>query len=323
VTELPAPSALMLSVSEAGTLAFWDGSRALSTLAWVDRSGRPGPDLLPEKAGYHNPALSPDGTRALITRTGSPSAPPALWGVDIATGRQTRLTFTEGVGFRGTWSPDGTRIAFGLLRRNSAVLFIKPASGAGVDEPLPLEPGRHYATFPTDWTPDGERILYQATGGHGWDLWAWHLSQKTAHAVVETRGNQTNGRVSPNGRWLAYGSDESGTWQVYVQPFLGAGGRWQVSEGSGSQPQWRGDGQELFYIDNTGMLFAAKLREQPTFEVLERQQLVRVNVQAPVAPFSANFSVTPDGQRFLINRADDAPMVPISVLVNWQQLLSQ
>jgi serine/threonine-protein kinase len=231
-------------------------------LAWVDREGREEPHEAPARA-YAYPRLSPDGMR-LALNTGGPPAP-AIWMWDL--GRQTLQPYTLDPAGNSmlAWSPDGKRLVFGSSRSGISNLFWQAADGTGEPERL-LESDRRQ--MPLIFAPDGRLLFSADVAGHGRDIHA--LSMDGSHRVERILyGPNTEGEadVSPDGRWIAYESDESGQFEIYVRPYPDAyaGSRWQISSGGGKQPLWSRNGGELFYRDFDGAMWATPVDLTPTF----------------------------------------------------------
>ncbi len=309
---LRGPSYLPLSVAGNGTLAYWSGSLTPSELLWFDRGGRP-LGKVGAATRRDSPVLSPDGTKVLVSIRDNPNNN-ELWRFDLASGVSSRLTFTRGVARFAIWSPDSQHIAFSAADEDGPQLFQKAASGAGGETRIE-GPGRHYALFPDDWSRDGRSILYVVAGRTAFDIWAVHVTERKAEPILETRANEVQPRLSPDGRWLAYTSDESGTWEVYVQGFKERRGKWLVSSAGGSQPLWRGDGKELFYAGLDGRLFAVTVSGDQTFEAGQPRPLFQTTLPPMLAPFRTGYAVSPDGQRFLLNSLHPNPEPPAITIV--------
>ncbi len=237
------------SVSENGVLVYRPGSAAADAhLVWFDRAGK-NLGTVGSAADYSGPALSPDGSRLALGIRDPAVQTRDIWVFDLARGTSTKLTFDPKDDFNPVWSPDGSRIAFSSDRRGARNLYIKSASGTG-DEELLLESDRNKNA--EDWSRDGRWLAYnEAAPGAGNDIWTLSLDTRQPRPFLQTRFNEDEASFSPDGKWIAYRSAESGRSEVYVQPFAeeapGAAGKWVVSNAGGLEPQWRGDGKELFY----------------------------------------------------------------------------
>jgi len=162
-------------------------------------------------------------------------------------------------------------------------------------------------------------LIYVMNGELAWDLWAMDLATGAPRALIATPNNEIQGRLSPDAKWLAYASDEAGRWDVYITAFPSGVGKWQVSTGGGSHPEWRADGKELFFIAADGRLTAASVRIGAAPEIGAREPLFQTRLSFPVAPFRADYAVSADGQRFIINTpVPDATPQSITVVVTQQ-----
>jgi eukaryotic-like serine/threonine-protein kinase len=312
------------STSPTGVLAYAHGSRlsAGSRLVWFDRTGRT-TGQLGELAPYLNLALSPDERRVAVTMaTGSPPNGD-IWTIDVARGVSSRLTFDPALESLPIWSPDSSRVVFQSLRIPDAGLRQKLASGTSADGlVLKAEGGTLGVPVPADWSRDGRFIAYDFQTGTsaGSDLWILPLSSgdKRPYPFVQGPGPDTNAAFSHDGHWIAYQAFDSGAPQVYVQPFPPTGGRFQVSKESGLQPQWRGDGKELFFLANDGSMWAAPIDTAREFQAGLAQRLFETGA---AAPGRRQYAVTKDGQRFLVlvtrSSERNASPEPLTVVVNW------
>jgi Tol biopolymer transport system component len=236
------------SVSQAGVLIYQTDTSMRSQLTWFDRTGRE-IAALGDPADYAGVELSPDGTRATVIVQDPARNTGDLWVYELARGLRSRFTFDVTRETRGVWSPDASRIAFGSNRRDFNDIYQKPSSGVGSEDVL-LQTDLDQE--PTSWSRDGQLLLYQ-TGG---DIWVLPLfGDRKPFPVMQTQFNEVGGRLSGDGRWIAYTSNESGRVEVYAASFPKAGGKWQVSTSGGRWPRWRDDGKEIFYLapDNTLM----------------------------------------------------------------------
>jgi Tol biopolymer transport system component len=283
---------------------------------WVDRSGKK-IDVLGEPADYYEPRISPDGRRVAIG-IGDPGD---IWVYDVARRVRTRLTFASSDDFAATWSPDGERVAFSSQRSGSGDLYAKSASGTGNDE---LLSSSKIFKVPNSWSPDGRYIAYiafQGAPGSKADLWLLSLPDGKSSPLLQTEFDELAGVFSPEGRWLAYASNESGRFEIYVQPFPGPGGKWQVSTAGGLHPRWRRDGKELFYVAPDGKIMSVEIRAETVFEAGTPQALFTTLLKNMPGP---PYDVSSDGQRILLNRPlGEESSPPITLVQNWTALLKR
>jgi len=238
--------------------------------------------------------------------------------IDVLRGGATRFTFESTDSFP-VWSPDGRRIAFASNRKGNYDLFLKPSSGTGAEEELVLASA--FTKLPIDWSLDGRFLLYvYGDPKNGWDLAALPITgDRKPIVVVSTPFEERGGQFSPDGRWVAYQSNESGRFEIYVQPFPAPGDKWQVSIAGGTDPRWRPDGKELFFLAPDAKLMAAPVRaSNSTFEtgspVSLFQTRTAVGGNANLIP---QYAVSRDG-RFLFNVPDDtSTAAPITLILNW------
>jgi Tol biopolymer transport system component len=201
---------------------------------------------------------------------------------------------------------------------------VKASSGAGSDEGV-LEGGRGNE-FSLSWSPDGRSILYGQSNATGAvDLWVLRVDDRQSSPFTQTPFNEYPAVFSPDGRWVAYASDESGRNEVYVAPFPGPGGKWQVSAAGGHWPRWRRDGRELFFLAPDGRVLAAEVEGRgSTFEIATIRPLFQTQVRLRPTVQGYGCDVSPDGQRFLVNTlAEEAAPAPITLVVNWPALLKK
>ena len=310
-------ASVALSASATGLVAYRAGAGE-RRFAWVDRSGRQvalvgEPDRAqPNIRRFY---LSPDGRTVAMSRTVSGNTD--VWLMDTERGGLRRLTTDPAVEFTGAgWSPDGTRFIFDSTRGGVLDLYERSVTGTGGETLLfaSSEPKNSL-----DWTPDGRFVLYASqTANAQRDLWVLPLfGDKKPQMVVGTPFEEHQGRFSPDGRWIAYQSNEGGRTEIWVQPFPGPGAKSQISNGGGVEPQWRRDGRELFYTAPDNRLMAVPLTLGDD----------TVAAGQPVALFSATLSplggavnqylASPDGQRFLVDTMVEEAS-PITILQNWK-----
>jgi Tol biopolymer transport system component len=318
-------------VSQNGVLAYRSTGGLYTQLAWFDRSGK---ELgrIGEPGGYLSPKLSPAANQLAVYRATDVGISGDIWVFDLARNTQTRLTFDAADDSGPLWSPDGSRIAFTSNRNNSYGLYQKNSNGIGEEELL-LKTGN--SVVPEDWALDGRALVYMGTEGGNRDLFVLPLTGDPRQAGTEgrkpapflkTQFRERHAQFSPDGRWMAYASIESGIYEVYVQSFPAGSGKWQVSTSGGVQPRWRRDGKELFYLAPDGKLMAVPIMAGATFERGTPAPLFQTRVYglATAAGYSQQYDVTSDGQRFLINEdLSEVTAAPITVVLNWPAALQK
>ena len=307
----------MFSSSETGVLVYRTGVSENIQLIWFDREGKQLGTVGPIR-NYAVPWLSRDEKRVAFSDV-EPGGGSDIWLMDLGRGTPMRFTFEQAIEITPLWSPDGSRIVFSSDRDGPLNVYQRAASGAGNAEAL-LKTDNN--KFPQDWSSDGRFILYtEVAQGTKSDLWVLPLSGEQKHfPYLQTDFNEVQGRFSPDGKWVAYASDESGTWEVYVQSFPAPGGKWQVSTNGGAQPQWRRDGRELFYLSSDRKLMAVAVKGNgSTFERDAPKELFGLRLQTVGLPGPRNyFVVAADGQRFLVASAPEERItLPTTVVLNW------
>jgi serine/threonine-protein kinase len=320
VMSSPGDGAGQFSFSDRGMLAYIPGRAAQGEfeLVWVDRNGR-SQNLPTSSRVYSNVRPSPDGQRAAFELEND------IWIYDLSRGTQSRLTF-EGVNATPLWTPDSQRIAFTSIRGKSSGIYWKLANGTGREEVLSTSAGTQN---PSSFTPDGKTLMYNMTSaGTLGDLWVMPLNgERKAIPYLQTPAGETTGRISPDGRWVAYLSNESGQNEIYVRPFPDAnGGKWQISIGGGAEIVWGPSSKELFYRTgpNREKMMVVDIQTQPNFAPGRPRELFDVPYYSRVSN-GADYGVSPDGQRFLMikNPERGAASPLINVVLNWFEELKQ
>jgi eukaryotic-like serine/threonine-protein kinase len=304
-----------ISAAKSGLLLYATRRTTTTQLTWFDRSGRPG-GTLGEPGEWAHLELSPDERTIAAERVDPRAGVGAIWTIDVARNVPVRLTPDPIWYLSPIWSPDGRRLAFGASREGASNLFAKPADGSGPEELLYQS---DELKVPTDWTRDG-RVLFNANG----DVKA--MSAGADHHItllLNGSWNESSGKVSPDGRWLAYASNESGRPEVYVRGMDG-NGRWQISRSGGLQPRWRRDGAELFFLSMDATLTAARITAtRDAFGAGEPEPLP-IKVLPDVTEWRYGYDVAAQGQRFLIANPVGKDLTPsVIVVVNWTGLLKQ
>ena len=301
------------SVSSNGVLAYRTGETG-GRLLWRDRSGKE-LDTLGDPGDYANPTLSPAGDRLAFNLTDPRSGKGDIWIRDLARGVNSRFTLGAGNNVRPVWSPDGAMIVFTSDRGGAFDIYQKSAKGAG-EEKLLLHTDEPKSA--SSWTRDGKYVAYVSRNPKTlFDLWALPTSgEKKPIPIAVSPFNEQSPMFSPDGRYLAYVSNESGRDEIYVQTFPEAGGKWQVSNEGGNDPSWRGDGKELYYRSPDQKLMAVEIRAGADFQAGVPQALFPIRIRVGVP--RNKYTPSADGQRFMIAAplGRDA-MSPTTIVLNW------
>jgi dipeptidyl aminopeptidase/acylaminoacyl peptidase len=295
------PRTANFTVSQNGVLAFKSvvgvtASDEQRSLVWFDRNGNATP--VATTGDYAGIDLSPDGRRLAVHKHEGSGGD--IWMFDSALGRMQRITFdTSQENNAPIWSPDGKRVAFASLRKGQWGLYVKPADGDSAEELL-IESATPKS--PSSWSPDGKLLVYTESD----DIWAVPTTgEHKPFSLVTSSVVERFPQVSPDGKWLAYQSQETGRAEIYVRQFPSGPGKWQVSTEGGQWPRWRSNGAELYFVVAPNVVSAA---------VREKGGSLEFGVPVPVLTLSANpsdtahdphyhrFAVSPDGQRFLMGQ---------------------
>jgi Tol biopolymer transport system component len=319
------PGRAPFSVSPTGLLAYWTYPGGTSAvLRWVERDGRKSA-AVDTPAKYVGFSVSPDGRRAVVSRRADDGGA-NLWVRDLARGTEDQLTF-DGAAYTPQWSADGARIVFtGPGRTPPPKLFIKSFAEKSVEGPIGSVSMPNFASA---WSRDGESIIsVRMDPANGNDLWVERLREHVAERLsVNTASNESQGKLSPDDRWIAYVTDESGRDEVWVASFPAGDVRRQVSVGGGTSPEWGAEGREVFYVSNDKRLIVVPINGgDPGVEVGSPRPLFvienLVETEQRVMPTSNSYAATLNGQRFLVAvRVRDPSTPPIRILVNWRSLL--
>jgi serine/threonine-protein kinase len=308
--------AASFSISRDGTLVYLAGraSTERRTIVWVDRQGREEPIKVPPRA-YTYLRLSPDGTRIALDIRDQEND---IWIWDLARETLARLTFDPGFNRSPVWTPDGKRVAFSAQRGGSENIYWQAADGSGAPEPLTQMPNT--PIFPHAFSPDGTLLVFTEIAPPRNISLLKIDGERKPELLLQSSFSESNPEISPDGRWLAYESNESGRVEVYVRPFPDVNaGRWQISTGGGASPLWSPNGRELFYYGQPGTLMAVRVEPSTSFKAGAPQVVLQGPYVAPIG--ASHYSVSPDGRRFLMikDAATDANAPPpqINVILNW------
>lgn len=302
----------VFAVSNNGLLLAQGGSGAtISQPMWFDRNGRV-LGAVGQPGVYGNVSLAPSGKSAAVSITDIASQNTDVWIYDLLRASTKRLTFDPAIDRVPIWSPDAKRLVFTSSRQFNIDLYMKNADGMQEEKNVVSD---DFNKYPNDWSRNGKYILYT----RGPDLWFVTVPELKSSLYLKAVSVLRNGQFSPDGKWVAYASNESGKWEIYVTSFPEPQGKWQISTGGGEQPRWRRDARELFYLSSDNKMMAAPVTTGTKF-----------NSGTPVALFQANpreqvslndvfvYDVRPDGQKFLINtKVRQAETAPMSVVLNW------
>ncbi|HXV61011.1 MAG TPA: hypothetical protein VEK15_09985, partial [Vicinamibacteria bacterium] len=300
------------SASSAGSLVL-DASRLLTQLEWLDRSGN-SVGVFGEPDLYFSPRISPDGKRIAFDLYDAGTQSTQIWIGDVSRGVQTRLTSGPGFNAGAVWSPDGARIAFQSDRKHQADVYIRASDGTGTEEAISDEDGQK---IPTDWSQDGEFLVVfdrEPAGDRLIKISGIHLTgdRKPFTVVPSLPGNVADPRLSPDGRWVVYGSDETGRMEIYAVSFPDGERKLQISNAGGRFPKWSRGGKEILYAAFDDMVMSV---------AVDGDEVLHASVPRPLFPFPDgvfSWDVSADGERFLVNvPVIKSSSVPLSLVVNW------
>ena len=295
--------AASFGLSHDGSLVYVSGTATQTSpparLAWMDREGREQPLELPAR-GYAWPRVSPDGRHVAVTIVEPDNTD--LWVVDVGRETLTRLTFDEADDLHPVWTPDGRQLVFASRRAESTQMSTTAADGTGTVEPL-IE-GTDEA-FPASFSPDGRQLVVEERSrdrGHGLALLEMERTE-ALEPLLDTEFAERNPEISPDGRWIAYESDESGRFEVYIRPFPAVDeGKWIISRAGGTRPLWAPDGRELFFVEPGERLMAVPIHTTDTTVSLGRPEAL-ANLPPDPARLGRNYDVSPDGRFIVVRQA--------------------
>jgi serine/threonine protein kinase len=315
---LPQVKRAVFAVSDQGLLVAQSGTEAaLSQLTWFDRKGNAvgtvgKPDV------YGNVFLAPNGKSVAVDKTDMGSLNTDIWTYELQHDSGKRLTFDPAIDAAPIWNPDATQFVFASNRQTLFGLYVKDSDGAHDEKHIVQD---DVPDFPSDWSRDGKYILYYRLT----DLWFATFPAFKSSLLLKAPSVLRNAQFSPDGKWVAYASNESGKWEIYVTSFPDAHGRWQISSGGGEQPRWRGDGKELFFLSLDGKMMAATVTTGAHFDAGTPVVLFQSTPRQPILVYDLFvYDVSRDGQRFLINtQVKQAESAPMSVILNWPAKLDK
>ena len=305
----------IFSASENGVLIFQSGSEGRNELIWFDRSGKQ-IGRVGDLGFYRDARLSPNGEKLAAAILNPQAGGLDIWLYELARNVPTRFTFGSGFTAAPLWSADESQIVFSSNQKGQYDVYQKAANGNGSEELLFQS---DEIKNPTSWSADGRFIAFTNTDRKANtkdDLWILPLfGDRKPYPFLQTPFNEFDAQFSPDGRWIAYVSDESGNNQVYLAPFPGPGGKREVSRDGGTEPRWRGDGKELFFVAADKKLMAAAVDvKADTLEIGNAQPLFETR---PTASPGTHYDVTRDGKRFLVQMAGEGGSPPLTLVVNW------
>jgi Periplasmic component of the Tol biopolymer transport system len=312
------------SVSQNGVLAFGKIEPVVIQPTWVDRQGK---EL--ERVGaagyYSEPSLSPDGKRIAVDVADPKTNNADIWIMDLSRGTLSRFTFDNANVGVPCWSPDGTKISFSSSHLGHVDIYQRDSSGAGNPEVLLKSDVDKWVD---DWTHDGRYLVFENLDRKNhYDLWVLpKFGDQKPFPILQTQFNETHAQVSPDGKWIAYVSDETGRAEVFVRSFpVTTAGKWQISTGGGDSPQWRRDGKELCYFSADKKLMSVDVNSGSTFEPSAPTALFEVPIEdTSITGVRNQYLLSPDGQRFFINKiSEQQKPSPITVVINWAAQFKQ
>jgi len=308
----------LFDASENGLLVAQTGSGvALSQPVWFDRKGKElgavgKPDV------YGNVSIAPNGQSVAVSITDIASQNTDIWTYDLQRGKTKRLTFDPAQDSVPIWNPHAAQLVFASNRRDFNNLYVKNSDGAQEEKSIA---DSEVDKFPNDWSTEGKYVLYTQDT----DFWFVTLPELKGSLFLKAPSVLRNGQFSPDGKWVAYASNETGKWEIYVTSFPTPRGKWQVSVGGGEQPRWRSDGRELFYLSPESKVMAVPVTTGANFDSGTPVALFQATPRQPIPIYDLFvYDVSRDGQRFLIiTPVKEAEAAPMSVVLNWTANLNK
>ena len=311
------------TAADNGTVVYNENSQVVSSaLTWLDRTGK-----VLGRTGHSevmaNPSISPDGDHVAVDIADLNANNVDIWMVSLKGSADTRLTFDPALEVLGVWSHDGKAIAYTYLGSDAVSIRLKKTTGREKEKTLFAPKDVLGEIFANSWTLDDKQILCTMVPAgvnavRGSDLVLVPASGGEPVPFLLTKDSVSSGQISPDGKWVAYASNESGAWEIYVTTFPDAAGKWQVSRGGGSEPRWRGDSQEIFYVGPTGLLMAVPVDAKYAFSTGPPAPLFQTYRRAPLASTDLfTYDVSKDGKRFLVNRhVKPDHVMPLTVVLH-------
>jgi hypothetical protein len=304
----------VFSVSNNGRIVYQNaGVGTLTRLQWFDRAGRT-TGTVGDPGTYFGPELSHDGKK-LAFGLGDPAAD--VWVIDLERGTKTRLSFDANLNSSAVWSPDDSKVVYMVTKKgNLAQLVEKRTDGTGTQELIRDTPLQLLS--PTDWSAPLHMVAADVERANQLQVATLSENGTGDLTAVPSSGTAYGGKFSPDGRWLAYVSNESGQREVYVTGIRGFNQKWQISNGGATAPRWKQDGSELYFVANSELMAVSIRTGQTGLQIGAAQPLFRVNMPNFLRAEITNYTVTADGQHFLVNTTGDEKTVALELIINWQ-----
>lgn len=311
---MPVLDLALFDVGANGTLVAQTGSAlGVSRLTWFDREGKT-LGILGPAGTYANPNLSPDGKRVAYDQRSPDGRAIGVWVQDVKSDTALRLTLHPSLNQAPVWSPDGKKIVFTSNRKVINRMFKKNSDGSGSeDEIADIKAGRMVNAW--DWSRDGKYLLVRNEA----ELWSYSLAEGKSWIYIKGPSVVKNAQFSPDGKYVAYATNETGDWEIYVSPFPEASSKWQVSRGGGEEPRWRGDEKELFYVSPDGKLMVTNVKLGTSFESMMPVPLFQTRRRQKISSQDIfTYAISEDGNKFLFNTLmDQREAPPLSIIKNW------